>query len=118
MLTWATSARIAFTSSVNSPAAMPCAAGPMTSAGRMVPVTLPPTPAGQACVPAGPFPRLEHRKTEMPPLTSSWPTWMWACCAGPLSRSSVSTYLISGADRLIAATKVPPPLVEKAGTSS
>ncbi len=77
---YATPARRARTSSANSPAAMPCAAGPMTSAGRNVPVTLP--LAGQAWVPAGPLPRLVHRNTETPPFTDSCPKWMWACCGG------------------------------------
>src|SRR5438445_4296309 len=40
---------------------------PTTLAAVSVPVTVP-AGVGQACVPAGPLPRLEHRKTMIPPL--------------------------------------------------
>jgi hypothetical protein len=68
---------MAASSSANSPAAIPCAAGPITSAGRIVPLIVAGC-AGQSCVPAGPFPRFVHRKTEMPPLIALAPKWMWA----------------------------------------
>jgi hypothetical protein len=73
-------------SSFSSPAAMPWAAGPVTWAAVIVPVTRA-GGCGHGCVPAGPLPKLVHRKAEMPPLTASWPKWMCACWTGAESRS-------------------------------
>jgi hypothetical protein len=67
---------MARTSSSNSPAARPWAAAPApTSAGRIVPLIVPPF-AGHACVPGGPLPRFEHRNTTIGPLFVLFSKWM------------------------------------------
>ena len=69
---------IGLTNSASSPTARPCAAPPApTSAAVIVPEIVLPS-AGQACVPAGPFPRFEHRNTMTFPLFVAFSRWMWA----------------------------------------
>src|SRR5882762_3876915 len=60
----------------NSPGAMPCPFGPITSAAVTVPVTVPPR-AGQV---RGECEGLElsQKKIITPPATFFWPRWMWA----------------------------------------
>ena len=88
--TYVAPARSAATNSSNSPAAMPASAAPApTSSGRIVPLTVPP-PAGQACVPAGPLPRFEHRKTTIGPLFVRFSKWMCACVASDSSSPKLS----------------------------
>ncbi len=73
---------------------------PVTSAGRIVPETVPP-PGGHGCVPAGPLPRLEQRNTEMPPLTLTSPKWMCAWVAGvssPLVAQRVADLVLTVVD--------------------
>ena len=69
-LAYVTPALMARTSSSNSCGATPWSFGPTTLAGPSVPSTVAGA-GGQAGVPAGPLPRLLHRKTLIPPLTCS-----------------------------------------------
>jgi hypothetical protein len=73
---------------------------------------------GQACVPAGPLPRLVHRKTVIPPLTPFCPRWMCDWSVFPSIPLNDSRYRIVSECRSIAARKSPPPVLETAGTSS
>src|SRR4029450_6686305 len=80
--TYVAPALIAWRNSSNSPAAMPCAAAPAPmSAGRIVPLIVPPL-GGHAWVPGGPLPRFEHRNTTMLPLFVFFSKWMCDCVAG------------------------------------
>src|SRR5712672_2639823 len=60
----------------NSPGAIPCPLGPMTSAAVTVPVTVPPR-VGQV---RGECEGLElsQKKIMTPPATFFWPRWIWA----------------------------------------
>jgi hypothetical protein len=83
----------------------------------MVPLMVPPA-AGQACVPAGPLPRLVHRNTTMGPLFVRFSKWMWACVASVSKSLKVSRYWISSLECDIEALNSPTPGVDSAGTSS
>ena len=107
-------ALIAASSSSYSAAAMPWPAGPITSAGTMVPVTSP--AAGQVWVPAGPLPRFVHRNTLIPPAWPTAPKWMWACETMPTVSAYVSRYSIPASVTI--ARNVPWPAVDRANGAS
>jgi hypothetical protein len=85
----------------------------MTSAALNVPDRSP-FVAGQAGVPAGPLPRLLHRKTEMPPLTAGCPKWMWDWVTLTTLRYESRQETVWPS---ISARKVPRAVVDTAGTS-
>jgi hypothetical protein len=83
-LTYAVPFRIAAMSSSISPAAMPNAVGPITSAEVIVPVIVAGA-AGQGWVPAGPTPLPHRNALTLAPLWLRAPKWMCACTTSPLS---------------------------------
>src|SRR5215204_1242138 len=116
MLAYVDPARIARTSSANSPTAMPWAVGPITLAAVRVPETTP-SPAGQAGAGAvaGPPP---HRKTLTPPVWLLPPRWRWAWTTLVSRFFQLSRYEMDWSRSLIVATKVADPGVENASGSS
>src|SRR5262249_6181361 len=73
--------RMIFTTALKSPGVTSWGLGPTMSAAVIVRVTVPPD-AGHGGVPAGPFPRLVHKKNITPPVVAGAPKWTCDWVAG------------------------------------
>src|SRR4029077_20989747 len=109
--------------SANSPAEIPCPAGPTTDAAVITPVTVP-EGVGHAGVPAGPLPRVVQRNAETPPATARAPQWMCDCVTVPPAGLAsngpeyVSVNVMALPARLSDALNTPLPAVDNVGISS